>query len=78
MVMVNKSRSQKILQFNFEQLLIQTRVPNGYPKDHPQAEHFKQRDWLIAQDLPDKRLSYPHLGDWVLSVFEKTKDSFNG
>ncbi|MBQ6729040.1 MAG: hypothetical protein IJQ83_02800 [Bacteroidales bacterium] len=24
-----------------------------------QAELFKQRDWLIAQDLPDKRLSDP-------------------
>ncbi len=50
------------------------RVPNGYPKDHPQAELFKQRDWLVVQDLPDKRLSDPHLVDWVLSEFEKTKD----
>ena len=50
------------------------RVPNGYPKDHPQAELFKQRDWLLVQDLPDTRLSDPHLVDWVLSEFEKTKD----
>ncbi|MBR6226739.1 MAG: DUF2461 domain-containing protein [Bacteroidales bacterium] len=50
------------------------RVPNGYPKDHPLADLFKQRDWLVVQDLPDKRLSDPHLVDWVLSEFEKTKD----
>ena len=50
------------------------RVPNGYPKDHPQAELFKQRDWLLMQDLPDQRLYDPHLVDWVLSEFEKTKD----
>lgn len=50
------------------------RVPNGYPKDHPQAELFKQRDWLLMRDLPDQRLTDPHLVDWVLSEFEKTKD----
>jgi len=50
------------------------RVPNGYPKDHPQAELFRQRDWLLVQDLPEARLSDPHLVDWVLSEFEKTKD----
>jgi hypothetical protein len=35
---------------------------------------FKQRDWLVVQDLPEKRLFDPHLVDWVLSEFEKTKD----
>ena len=50
------------------------RVPNGYPKDHPQAELFRQRDWLLVQDLPEARLFDPHLVDWVLSEFEKTKD----
>ncbi len=50
------------------------RVPNGYPKNHPQADLFKQRDWLLVQDLPDQRLLDPHLVDWVLSEFEKTKD----
>ncbi len=49
------------------------RVPNGYPKDHPHAELFKQRDWLLVQDLPDQRLFDSHLVDWVLSEFEKTK-----
>ena len=50
------------------------RVPNGYPKDHPQAELFKQRDWLLVQDLDDKHLFDSHLVDWVVSEFEKTKD----
>ena len=50
------------------------RVPNGYPKDHPQAELFKQRDWLLVQNLDEQRLFDPHLVDWVLSEFEKTKD----
>jgi len=49
------------------------RVPNGYPKDHPHAELFKQRDWLLVHDLPDQRLFDSHLIDWVLSEFEKTK-----
>ena len=50
------------------------RVPNGYPKDHPQADLFRQRDWLLVQELPNQRLFEPHLVDWVLSEFEKTKD----
>ncbi len=50
------------------------RVPSGYTKDHPQAELFKQRDWLLVENLPDERLSEPHLVDWVLTEFEKTKD----
>ena len=50
------------------------RVPNGYPKVHPQAELFKQRDWLLVQNLDEQRLFDPHLVDWVLSEFEKTKD----
>ena len=50
------------------------RVPNGFPKDHPYAELFKQHDWLLVQDLPDARLTDPHLIDWVVSEFEKTKD----
>ena len=50
------------------------RVPNGYPKDHPQADLFKQRDWLLVQEMSDKQLFDPHLVDWVLTEFEKTKD----
>ena len=50
------------------------RVPNGYPKDHRHAELFKQRDWLLMQSLDEQRLFDPHLVDWVLSEFEKTKD----
>ena len=50
------------------------RVPNGYPKGHPQAHLFKQRDWLLVRDLDDSHLFDPHLVDWVLSEFEKTKD----
>jgi hypothetical protein len=45
-------------------------VTKGYPKDHPQAELFKQRDWLLVQDLSD-----PHHVVWVLSEFEKAKNS---
>lgn len=50
------------------------RVPNGYPKGHSQSGLFKQRDWLLVQDLPDQRLDDPHLVDWAVSEFEKTKD----
>lgn len=50
------------------------RVPNGYPKDHDHAELFKQRDWTLMEHVDDHRLHDPHLVDWVLSEFEKTKD----
>ena len=50
------------------------RVPNGYPKDHEYAELFKQRDWLLVEDLGDDILYSPHLVEWVLSEFRKTKD----
>ena len=50
------------------------RVPNGYPKDHRHADLFKQRDWLLMQGISDHQLLAPHLVDWVLTEFEKTKD----
>ena len=50
------------------------RVPNGYPKDHPHAELFKQRDWLLVQELQDDILYRERLVEWVLAEFEKTKD----
>ena len=64
----------KVDTFSLDTSHAMKRVPNGYPKDHPQAELFKQRDWLLVQDLPDARLSDPHLVDWVVSEFKKTKD----
>ena len=60
--------------FSFDTSRSMKRVPNGYPKDHPYAEFFKQRDWLLSQDTPDDILYGPHLTEWVLSEFEKTKD----
>ena len=53
------------------------RVPNGYPKDHPYAEFFKQRDWLLVKEIDDKHLYSPDLVDWVLEEFKKTKDFCN-
>lgn len=49
------------------------RVPNGYPKEHACADFFKQRDWLLSQEIHDEILFGPHLVEWVLSEFEKTK-----
>ncbi len=50
------------------------RVPNGYPKDHEYAELLKQRDWLLVEDMSDDLLFSPHLVEWALSEFKKTKD----
>lgn len=50
------------------------RVPNGYPKDHVYADLLRQRDWLLMQNLDDSILFGPHLVEWVLTEFEKTKD----
>jgi len=60
--------------FNLDTTHAMKRVPNGYPKDHPHAELFKQRDWLMIEPISNKHLYDPHLLDWVLSEFEKTKD----
>ena len=49
------------------------RVPAGYPKDHKQADFFKQRDWLLIEDISESTLYDPNLVDHVLSEFEKTK-----
>src|SRR5574344_987015 len=46
-----------------------SRVPNGYPKDHPDAELFKQRDWLLMQDISNERLYDSHLIEWALEEF---------
>ena len=50
------------------------RLPNGYPKDHEYAELLKQRDWLLVEDMSDDLLFSPHLVEWTLSEFKKTKD----
>lgn len=50
------------------------RVPNGYPKDHPYAEYFRQRDWLLVKEVDDKHLYGPNLVEWVLEEFKRTKD----
>ncbi len=50
------------------------RVPNGYPKDHPYGEFFKQRDWLLVKEVGDDILYGPDLVDWVVGEFKKTKD----
>ena len=49
------------------------RVPNGYPKDHPYSEFFKQRDWLLVKEVGDRQLYDPNLVEWVLEEFKKTK-----
>ena len=50
------------------------RVPNGYPKDHPYSEFFKQRDWLLVKEVGDRQLYDPNLVEWVLEEFKKTQD----
>ena len=60
--------------FNLDTFRNMKRVPNGYPKDHPYAEYFKQRDWLLMKEVEDKHLYSPDLVDWVLEEFKKTKD----
>lgn len=60
--------------FNLDTYRNMKRVPNGYPKDHPYAEYFKQRDWLLMKEVDDKHLYSPNLVEWVLEEFKKTKD----
>lgn len=50
------------------------RVPNGYPKEHPQAELLKHRDWLLMRDIPTDMLYSKRLVEWVLEEFHTTYD----
>ena len=50
------------------------RVPNGYPKDHPQADLFKHRDWLLERDIPQDMLYSKRLVEWALEEFKTTYD----
>ena len=50
------------------------RVPNGYPKDHPQAELFKHRDWLLEREIPKDMLYSKRLVEWALEEFQTTRD----
>ena len=48
------------------------RVPNGYPKEHSQAEWLKQRDWLLVRDIPSEMLYSKRLVEWALEEFRTT------
>ncbi len=48
------------------------RVPNGYPKDHPYSDLFKQRDWLLVQNINGTMLYDKHLMEWALEEFKTT------
>ena len=50
------------------------RVPNGYPKDHPQAELFKHRDWLLEREIPKDMLYSKRLVEWALEEFQTTRN----
>lgn len=53
-----------------------TRVPLGYPKDHPYAEFLKLRNYAIAQPISKKRLKSKDLLKWALDEFQ-TAYEFN-
>ena len=47
-----------------------TRVPQGYSKDHPEAELLKLKDMTFGQRLADKDVMSPRLPDVLVESFE--------
>jgi len=51
-----------------------TRVPLGYPKDHPYAEFLKLRNYALAQPISKKRLQSKDILKWALEEFQTAYD----
>jgi len=47
-----------------------TRVPPGFPKDHPEAELLKQKDLTFGRRLADDDVFSPDLPDLIAETFE--------
>ena len=47
-----------------------TRVPAGFPKDHPEAELLKQKDLTFGRRLADDDVFSPSLPDTIAEAFE--------
>jgi uncharacterized protein (TIGR02453 family) len=47
-----------------------TRVPPGFPKDHPEAELLKQKDLTFGRRLADDDVFSPGLPDLIAETFE--------
>jgi uncharacterized protein (DUF2461 family) len=47
-----------------------TRVPAGYPKDHPEADLLKQKDLTFGRQLADDDVFSPGLPDLIGETFE--------
>lgn len=46
-----------------------TRVPRGFPKDHPAAEHLKRKQFLAGREHPAEFALDPRFYNELLSVF---------
>ncbi len=66
----------KAKNFTFFNSSLMTRVPLGYPKDHPYAELLKLRNFALAQPISKERLKSPSLIEWAIHEF-KTAYGFN-
>lgn len=51
-----------------------TRVPMGYPKDHPYAEFLKLRNYALVQPISKKRLQSKDILKWALEEFQTAYD----
>lgn len=49
-----------------------SRVPNGYPQDHPYSEYLKLKDYSIIMSLPDEVLFGNNLVKNVAEYFRET------
>lgn len=49
-----------------------SRVPNGYPKDSPNAEYLKLKDFSLMMKLPNDIVYSPHVVKEVVEIFRET------
>ena len=47
-----------------------TRVPSGFPKDHPEADLLKHKDLTFGRRLADRDVEGPQLVDLIADSFE--------
>lgn len=64
----------KAKNFVFFESSMMTRVPLGYPKDHPYADYLRLRNYAIGQPISKKRLQSKNLLKWALDEFQTAYD----
>lgn len=59
--------------FDINRANILSRVPNGFPKNHPYAQYLRLRDFSLMSPIEDDTLYGPNLMEYVVEHFRTAK-----